>query len=258
MVNLSRAGRAAPAAWIWALLLVGAAAPSCGGDGGGSGGSTNPTTINGSGIIIEEERPVEGITGIAMFSVGSVYIEQGLTERLVVSGEDNILPHVTTEVVDGVLEIRPAGNVSLNTNHAPEFFVTVITLEEVRRSGVGGIVATGLRVPSLAVSSSGFGRTALYDLIADTLAVTSTGVGNIEASGAVDTQELFITGFGDYDGRDLQCATAEVELASMGAVTVWVTDLLVVTITGSGSVYYIGNPVIESTITGTGSVAPLN
>jgi len=47
---------------------------------------------------------------------------------------------------------------------------------------------------------------------------------------------------------------AVVTLSSMGSATVRVSGTLDVTISGSGTVYYIGNPVITSNITGTGSL----
>ena len=81
-----------------------------------------------------------------------------------------------------------------------------------------------------------------------------TGVGSIHVTGTVNAQTVTVGGIGGYDGEALASADAVVTVSWRGSATVRVSDTLDVTITAPGSVFYIGDPVITSSITGGGSL----
>ena len=58
----------------------------------------------------------------------------------------------------------------------------------------------------------------------------------------VDSQVVTISGTGDYDGEELQSATADVTIDAVGNAVLQVSDRLDATVSGVGSVEYIGDP----------------
>ena len=94
----------------------------------------------------------------------------------------------------------------------------------------------------------------MTNLTGQILDATLAGVGSMHVTGTVDAQTVTVAGVGNYEGEDLVSADVVVTVSSIGSATVRVSDTLDVTINGPGSVFYIGNPVITSNITGWGSL----
>jgi hypothetical protein len=221
-----------------------------------SGGAFTSKEVSGSGVVAQEDRTVIGITGVVLAGEGTLYIEQGAAEELIVTAEDNLLPYILTEVDNGILKIRTRSNVSLEPTLPIEYHLTVVSLESVILSGAGDITISDLITPQLALTLSGVGSIEVTNLEADELGVVLSGVGNFDISGTVDVQRLNITGLGDYDASDLTSLDATISIVGNDTqtATVRVSDMLTVTINGDGMVFYIGDPFVDSDITGSGSV----
>jgi hypothetical protein len=221
-----------------------------------SGGAFTSREVSGSGVVAEEERSVFGITGVVFAGKGNLYIEQGATEEFIVRAEENLLPYIITEVQGGILEIRTRSNVSLEPTWPIEYHLTVVSLESVILSGAGDVIISNLITPQLALRLSGVGNVEVTNLEGDELDVVLSGVGNLDISGTVDVQRLNITGLGDYDASDLTSLDAVISIVGNDTqtATVRVSDMLTVTINGDGMVFYIGDPFVDSDITGSGSV----
>ena len=217
-----------------------------------------PPSMNviGSGVVSQENRTVFGITRVVFSGEGNLQIEQGAAEELLVTAEDNLLPYIHTEVQGGILEIRTRSNVDLRPSLPIEYHLTVVSLERVVLSGVGDIMVSDLITPQLSLTLSGAGDVAVTNLDASELDVVLSGVGNFEISGIVNVQRLNVTGLGDYDARDLTSLDAVISIVGNDnqTATVRVSDMLTVTIFGNGTVFYIGDPFVDSNITGNGSV----
>jgi hypothetical protein len=240
---------------ILAVILAGLVF-GCGGGGGGGGDTSTSTDVFGSGTLAEENRTVIGITGVVLAGEGSLQIEEGAAEELIVSAEDNLLPFILTEVQGGILEIRTQRNIDLEPTLPIEYRLTVVSLESVLLSGVGGIKVSDLMIPQLSLRLSGVGNVEVTNLEADELDAVHSGVGSFDISGTVDLQSVNITGLGDYDARDLASLDAVISIVGNDnqTATVRVSDMLTVTINGNGTVFYIGDPVVDANITGSGSV----
>jgi hypothetical protein len=101
---------------------------------------------------------------------------------------------------------------------------------------------------------TGIGRLEVFNLNGGLLEVTHSGVGDVQVSGAVQQQSVALNSAAAYEAQDLQSAEASVAIRNSGSATVRVSDRLDAAITGTGSVYYIGSPVVTRTGNGTGTV----
>lgn len=208
--------------------------------------------------VVEETRPATGIDEVVLDGVGRVYVRQGGSESLRIRTEQHILPFIRTEMSGGRLVLGFDEGTSYQGQAASiEFHVTVLDLERAELSGVGLISVSSLDADRLALVHTGVGTIEVHGLAATRLDATRSGVGEINVSGAVQQQSVVLGGVGAYEARNLSSAQAEVTIAAAGSATVRVSDRLDARIDGAGSVYYFGNPVVQRTGHGSGSVVPM-
>jgi hypothetical protein len=225
----------------------------------GPNGSIGPSDgIGGSGVFVEEDRQAFGVTAVRMDAVGRLYIYQGGAESLTVRAEDNVLPSIRTEVAGGMLEISMAPGTALGNLGPIEIFLTVRELERLEITGAGDVEATDLQVRELRLMSAGSGSMDIVGLDADRLAATLDDSGPIFVSGRVMDQNVTLLGSGSYNARSLRSRWASVRNHGTGSATVRVSETLIVDISSSGSVYYLGDPDVDSTVTGFGELVKLD
>jgi hypothetical protein len=208
----------------------------------------------GSGDFTTEERDVAGFTAIVLEGEGSVTVEMGDTETLTIEAEDNLLPLLTSEVSDGRLILGTTREVA--PTRVIRYTVTAETLDSIEISGSGTVTIDGLSTSSLDTDISGSGAMNLTALELDAFTASISGSGKIEAAGSTGQLDIEISGSGAFEGEGLEATTGEVSIPGSGAAVVNVTDDLTADVSGSGSISYLGNPVVESNVSGSGSIRP--
>lgn len=211
-------------------------------------------TIQGSGVIVEEDRQVFGFSRIDFRSAGSVSVQPGAREELRIRGDDNLLAYVTTDVQGGVLTMRTRTGFDLDETQPMEFTLTVVDLSRFDFTGVGNMQLSGLAVNNLFIGAAGVGSIQCSALNATFLDVDMSGIGSVNVSGQVEDQMVSVGHFGDYDATDLFSREATVTINSAGSATVRVSDRLEVNLLGTGSVFFIGDPVVVIHGSGSGRV----
>ena len=103
---------------------------------------------------------------------------------------------------------------------------------------------------------AGVGEVDLPNLDVEGIDVVISGTGEVRLGGSVTTQSATISGVGDYDAQTLSSAEARIVISGVGSATVRVSDQLIGTISGTGSICYFGSPTVDATITGDGEVGP--
>jgi len=213
--------------------------------------------VRGSGVAATEDRVIAGVSTVAMSAFGDLYVESGAQESLRLEAEDNLLGYLQTYLDNGTLRIRKIGSVDLRPTLPIEFHLTVPALDGIVHTGVGSVEAVGLTGAALVVVHSGVSTMNFDDLDLGVLEVTMSGVGEIEASGTVNRQQVVLTGVGTYEAEGLDCVDAEMTLSGLGSATLRASGTLDVTISGSGSLGYYGDPVLTVNGTGSGQVTRL-
>ena len=193
---------------------------------------TGCSVVNGSGQTKSETRTVSGFTGIELSGIGEVTIEQGATESLTIEADDNVLPALTSEVNDSVLELGTKPRTRVQTRNPIRYRVTVQDLERIDLSGSGTVTGTDLKLTTLEVSIS--------------------GSGTMNLAGSADQQEVEVSGSGRYEAAQLPSRSVSIEISGSGKATVAATEQLRVDISGSGTVTYSGDPTIDQSISGSG------
>jgi hypothetical protein len=198
------------------------------------------TFVRGSGKVISESRNVTGFKAVSLSGTGQLTIDETGIESLTIMAEDNILPHLTSEVRGNRLMLGTRRNTNIRATREIVYKLTVKELTEIEVSGSGSVDA---RVKDLSrIEVSGSGRVDAQKIDIDRLRTTISGSGNVTVSGKADRQDITISGSGGYQGEDLESEEAKIVSSGSGDAVVNVKGYLEARLSGSGSVEYIGQP----------------
>ena len=234
-----------------------------------------PKTVRGSGNVVEENREVSDFNKVHLSGIGNLKIELGDKEHLRIEAEDNLLPHIETEVRGNSLIIEIENRINLDPTRPINYYLTVTDLDAISISGSGTAEAPRLKAEQFSVGLSGSASVLIHGVDSDSIKLDISGSGSIEIGrldtesleadisgsgdvsingGKADRQEIGISGSGKYNAKNLESAEANVDLSGSASLVLRVSDLLKADINGAGSVKYIGNPKIDADISGQGKI----
>lgn len=207
---------------------------------------------------------LSAFTEISLKCDAKLILTQDNVQSVTVKAKEETISKLIVEVSNRKLLIRYPGNVWFNSGWSPgEVLVTVSMpqIDALSQSGSGSIIAEQLitsRILELYVGGSGFIR--LNDVKTEKISSTLSGSGKlqIEGEGVVPELKLIVSGSGDVNTSGLEAKNVNVVISGSGSCSVNATEKLLCKIAGSGSVTYIGNPTIESTIVGSGKIKEAN
>jgi hypothetical protein len=192
--------------------------------------------VQGDGVSKSESRDIPAFDAIELDGILKLELTSGPLGKLSLSGDENILPLITTNVSAGKLVIRQS---SPGTSKTP-ILVTLSapSVSRIAIDGAASVQVKGLDVPSFTLAASGAADAELTGRVG-TLAIDLSGAGRVRAAG-------------------LLAKEVRVGLSGAGSVEVNASDKLKADVSGVGSVRYRGNPAtFEKNVAGLGSVAPL-
>jgi hypothetical protein len=217
--------------------------------------------VSGSGNIQTDTREPDAFEAISIEYPGAeIIVQQGDKETVEIEADDNLLPQLSTEVLSGTLTIKNIEtdwNSMVNPSQPVNITITVRDLNEIVLSApVGDLEVNDLQADTLNLVVSGGAQIKLNGIHVNLLDSVLSGAGDIQASGTTDELKLVLSGLGSFNAADLESNKADIELSGMGNATVRVEEELAATITGAGSINYIGHPRVEQSVNGAGSVKP--
>jgi len=189
--------------------------------------------VQGSGVVKTEKREIPQFTAVEVACVGVFNLTAQERKGLEISGDDNIVPLITTEVKNNTLYIKadknydPKGKLQINISN-PD-------IEKFVYAGAGEATLSKIKNARLEISVSGAGK--------------------LKAMGETKEADISLTGAGNIDAQDLHAEKARVNSTGVGSIDVYATEQLDATATGVGGVNYYGNPKhINMQATGIGKV----
>ena len=191
--------------------------------------------IEASGVEKTDSRSVAEFSEVELEAIGKVKITIGDSFDVQVSADENVLPQVTTEVVDGRLKLSLREGIILPKNTDIRFAITLPKLARAVVSGAGDIHVAG-------------------DL-GDSLALEISGAGSIHAEGEVDRLEGNISGAGNLELSKLNSTTAVIRISGTGNAQVYAVENLDAKISGVGNVRYQGTAKVQGKVSGIGHVS---
>lgn len=206
-----------------ALIVMALLASAC-------GGMLN--RVSGSGNRQKQKRDVPSFNSISTDGAFEIDIVCQQSVSLEIEGDDNILPLVGTEVSNNVLHIK--NNRSYSVSEPIRLKISVPNLEGIAVNGAGKIEVSRVKNEKFEIDVN--------------------GAPAIRVSGETNLLDIDTNGAGKVDTRKLNAAKVIVESKGVSKVDVRAVDQLEVTVSGPSHVTYEGDPVVNKTVNGPGSV----
>ncbi|MET1055289.1 MAG: head GIN domain-containing protein [Pedobacter sp.] len=206
-----------------------------------------------------QEKTVSNFKGIAAGGPLDIKVTLGNTESIRFEGDQEAIADLVTEVVSGILTVKPKTKWNDWSRRHRDAKVTVFInakrISSLTMSGSGNLEVTNtVSGAELVATLSGSGSIKAAAYIKSFTGVLS-GSGNINLSGKSDESNLTISGSGSFKGKSFAAAKVSVQISGSADVFIKATQSLDAVISGSGSVIYSGDAVVKKTIIGSGSVS---
>jgi hypothetical protein len=193
--------------------------------------------LEGNGNIVTEVRNLSNFSGIINSGSRNINVAYGPEYKVELRGSSNLVQAYRTEILNGNLNPHYDNKANMRDDDI-EVYVSMPAIRSAKLTGSGNILING-----------SFPARDYFEAII-------SGSGGIQSNGGFNVDVLNVTnsGSGMVELLNVKSNRAEVFLSASGNAKVNATDHLKVKITGSGSTYYLGNPTIESEISGSGKV----
>src|SRR5688500_8473914 len=219
------------------------------------------TEITGEGGIITETYSITtNVTKISVDHDIDVTVKYGLYKKVHVTGYENLLDYVKISATGGVIRIGMKPDYTYqNLNISAIVEMPTITGLTATHAGNIEIDTFNNALPTLALTTSGSGNiTSLGKLNIGDLNITMSSSGMIYLQVTATTQTVQLSGSGDLSSFDMLTNSATITNNGIGNVFVQAKIDLDATINSSGNISYKKYPAITSNITGTGQLIDAN
>lgn len=213
--------------------------------------------LEGNGDKRSEFRSASGFDQIASSGDFRIIVKPGEDYSVEVVAESNLLSFIETEVSGTTLKVRTRGIHSLVENSPVEINITTPVLEGISLSG-SGLIKTGRFLSGdFKVALSGSGDIEA-DVNTDHIKANVSGSGTILLTGDARESEFVVSGSGKIKAYDFPHQSCDAVISGSGSMFINAIEAITARIAGSGMVYHISDPVIHTSIYGSGGVVSRN
>jgi hypothetical protein len=200
--------------------------------------------IKGNGNVVSIERQTSDYDGLRVGGFYQVELVEGTEGKITLSGEENILEYIETEVSGNTLIIKSKNNMQLKPSLGKKVFVTVPVkeIDAIRLSGSGKITSSvALKSNSFKVHTSG-SRNATLNIEAKRVTVISSGSSNITLEGSTESLDITSSGSSNLNAFELASETADIVSSGSSNIRIAVSRKIDSRSSGSSNIKYRGNP----------------
>ena len=203
----------------------------------GMGGKSNVNVVSGceqgSGVRKSEKRDVSSFDAVSFDGAFDVTIVLQKKRGVEVSGDDNIIPHIITDVKGDTLHVTT--NKSICSKIGLRVSITNDDISKITAEGSSDISVSDVKNRALTVHIN--------------------GAGDFSASGKTGTFVASISGSGNVNARQLQAGEVDISIDGAGDAIVYASGKLKASIDGAGDISYYGDPrEVVKNISGAGDI----
>lgn len=200
-----------------------------------------------------EYRDVGAFNVVELYGPFKTFIAQLNNTETKLFGETNILSSITTHVSNEVLTVAADTEYCYEIHHEIECYLTSPIINRFIVDA-GQLFGAHIKQDELFLETRGE-AVVKYGFEVKQFGIVCNGSEDLTFNGIANNANLKLKGAGNIIASDLVVKDCTIELSGSGDVNVQVTDVLDVNISGSGNVYYSGDPgIINKDITGTGQL----
>lgn len=200
----------------------------------------NEDPVKGNGKVITQDRTVTSYKAIKVDAGIDVELTQGSELSLKIEADENIIPIIRTEVIDGVLNIYPEK--SMRNAKLIKVHLTFTNIDAITANGGCDITSNGkLNFSKLETLLNG-GCDIILDLSVDNLICNHNGGCDAIFTGEAAKAEYTVTGGSDVIATKLTTGDCAIIATGGSDVDVNVSGLLSISASGASDVSYMGSP----------------
>ena len=177
--------------------------------------------VKGNGNLASEMRKLSNFKAIEItIGYDKILVNCGEEPSIHISGDENILPLITTRISKGILRIE--SDSTFETKADSEIIINIKSLKEFTFDGVG--------------------KTVIHNLNEDKFKGNINGVGSCELNGKVESFYVSVNGVGSVNAKQLIADDVVANLNGVGSVKLYAKNSLNASVNGIGGLTYFGNP----------------
>lgn len=216
-------------------------------------------SIKGNENVIEETRNLSSYTEIDISGSFDVELIDGTPGKISIVAESNMLEHIVTEVKKEGLSIGVAKKIKLQPTQTIKIIIPFKELEKLTKSGFGTLISRNeIAAKKFSLKLSGSSDVDLSIDASKSIKVYRSGSGDVTIEGQTKSFKLKSDGSGKFDAENLIADDVDIKLTGSGDVSVESKNKLKASVSGSGKIYYAGNPSkINTKVSGAGKIIKL-
>ena len=177
--------------------------------------------VKGNGNLVSEMRKLSNFKAIEItIGYDKILVNCGEEPSIHISGDENILPLITTRISKGILKIE--SDSTFETKADSEIIINVKSLKEFTFDGVG--------------------ETVIQNVNSEKFTCNINGVGSCDLNGKVKSFNISVNGVGSVNARQLIADDVVANLNGVGSVKLYAKNSLNASVNGVGGLTYFGNP----------------
>ena len=211
--------------------------------------------IKGNGNMITKSRSVGDFDNIALSGHFNVTLKKGNEGDIVIKAEENLMDYIVTGVEDGKLKIKMKKKFRFRSTKSIHLIIEFSDINGIAVSGSGDVQSEDIiKANEFGIALSGSGGLKL-NLSAQHIKTAISGSGNISLVGDTDSFTSSVSGSGNVNCYELKAQSVNAKVSGSGNIKVYASNSIEAHSSGSGNIYYKGNPQTERVkSSGSGSV----
>lgn len=197
--------------------------------------------VTGSGVKLTETRKIADFSEIEVSDGVTLEVTKGAT-ALTISGDDNVVPLFTTEVVGGRLQIHRTTRDWLRTKQPLVVKVSTPALKRIDASGGVEATLTSVTDRAFAATLSGGVHLNATGLDVDTFELEASGGVNVKADGKAKMGKVVASGGVEVKAKQLQMAAVTIDASGGCDLELTAKESISGDISGGVGVTVYGNP----------------
>jgi hypothetical protein len=203
------------------------------------------SAVPGSGTLKQESREVPDFTSVEVGSAISATVRVGPKAPIVLEGDDNLLPLITTEVRDGRLVVAVQSGENLRPSRPIAVTITTPELSGVAASGAAKLDAVAAPAKRFAIDASGAANVTVREVDAETITIDLSGATRVTLAGKAKSATLGVSGASNLKAAGLTAGSVEVDVSGASDVEVGATAAVKGELSGASNLRVVGSPAVQ-------------
>jgi hypothetical protein len=197
--------------------------------------------VSGNGVAREETREVADFTGVEVGSGLNATVTVG-PKSVRISGDENLVALVRTEVEDGKLEVGLQKGSRVKGTSKLRITISSPQVTSVGASGGAVVDAEASATSSFAAAASGGAEVSVRNVDAKALAVDASGGSQVKVKGRADALAVNASGGSEVHAQELGLKTLAVDASGGSQVKANPSDSIAAELSGGSTVHVYSSP----------------